>query len=338
MSVPRADFTATLMTNGKVLLAGGMTTTTADTATVDIFDPVTNSITPAAPMKSARNGHTATLLPNGRVLVVGGSAVPSGPALASAELYDPTSNTWTPVPSMSYGRVHHAAVLMVNGKVLVVGGTDAPTPVERFDPPTDTWTSVNIPSNNPRPSGPTATSLPEGRVMIVGGANGGAHTVNADIWIYDPSIGQLYVDHTFPQQGGTNWETATRLGDGKVLIAGGEDSTNPAGAVSTTFFYDPVADNAPDGPALNVGHCHHTATALKNGLVLVAGGRCGAQDSISVCELYDTRTNRWLAAGALQDARGYHVAVLLPNGRVLAAGGIYPGGTIAQTTELYSPA
>ncbi|HWW54259.1 MAG TPA: kelch repeat-containing protein [Acidimicrobiales bacterium] len=338
MSVPRADFTATLMTNGKVLLAGGETGATTDTPTVDIFDPVTNSITPAAGMKTARNGHTATLLPNGKVMVVGGTATPGGTALTSVEAYDPTSNTWSDLPSMSYGRVHHAAVLMVNGKVLVAGGTDAPTPVERYDPATNTWTSVAIPANDPRPSGPTATTLPGGRVMIVGGANGGAHTVNADVWIYDPATGQLTTDHAYPFQGGTNWATATLLGDGKVLVAGGEDSTNPAGAVATTYFFDPVADAAPDGPPMNVGHCHDTATMLKSGLVLVAGGRCGAQDSINVCELYDPRTNQWLTAGALQDARGFHVAVLLPDGRVLVAGGFYPGGSIAQTTELYKPA
>jgi hypothetical protein len=279
-------------------------------------------------------------LTNGKVLVLGGSASPGGPGLASAEVYEPKDNTWSSLPPMSVGRVHHAAVLLSSStlvKVLVAGGTPVPSPVEIYSWSVNAWTSVTIASNNPRPFGPTTTELADGRVMIVGGANGGARTVNADIWLYDPATGQVTFSRSFPQQGGTNWATATRLDEGRVLVAGGEDSTAPAGAVSTTFIYDPAADAAPAGAPMNVGHCHHTMTVLQNGLVLVAGGRCGNHDSINVSELYDPASQTWHAASPLQDPRGYHVAALLPDGRVVAAGGIYPGGTIAQTTEIYTP-
>ena len=74
MSVPRTEFAAVELMNGKVLLIGGKSWPTADTATVDIFDPAANTITAAASIKAARNGHSATLLPNGKVLVAGGDS------------------------------------------------------------------------------------------------------------------------------------------------------------------------------------------------------------------------------------------------------------------------
>lgn len=337
MTAPRADFAGTLLPNGKVLLVGGQTTAADDTATAEVFDPVTQSFTSVAPMKTPRNGHTATLLPNGKVLVVGGSGRPGGDGLASAEIYDPAANTWSPAASMSQPRVHHAAALMANGRVIVVGGNSSPGPVEIYDPGTNTWTSASLPSNEPRPFGPTATALAGGRVMMVGGANGSAQTVNGDVWFYDPATQQMSFDQWYPLRSGVNWATAAPLPNGQVLIAGGEDSTNPSGAESSTDLFDPVSDKFAIGPPMNVGHCHHTMTVLNSGLLLVAGGRCGNQDSIAVSELFDPTTMRWSAAGALQDPRGFHVAVLLPDGRVLACGGIFPGGTIANSTELYTP-
>jgi len=185
MSAPRADFTATVLPSGKVLLAGGLTSlNTPVTATADLFDPTTNGITPAAPMKSPRSGHTATLLPNGKVLLTGGGGAPGAPALASAELYDTASNTWSAAASMAYPRIHHTALLMWNGKVFVIGGSAQTAAAEVYDPGTNTWTTVAAPTNTPRPLGPTAIQLPEGHVIIVGGANGGAVTASSDCLLY----------------------------------------------------------------------------------------------------------------------------------------------------------
>lgn len=89
---------------------------------------------------------------------------------------------------------------------------------------------------------------------------------------------------------------------------------------------------------MSVAHCHHTMTTLKNGLILVAGGRCGTADSIATSELYDPATRKWWPAGDLQDPRGYQAAVMLADGRVLVAGGVFPGGWISGNTEIYIPA
>jgi hypothetical protein len=146
--------------------------------------------------------------------------------------------------------------------------------------------------------------------------------------------------------GGRNFATATLLGNGTLLFAGGQDSTSPAAALSTTDIYDVAMDGCTSancnsfsaGAPMSVGHCHHTMSTLKNGLILVAGGRCGSADAIAVSELYDPATKRWWPAADLQDPRGYHAAVVLADGRVLVAGGVFPAGAISQNTEIYTPA
>src|SRR6266516_555257 len=119
MSEARDGHTATLLANGKVLVAGG------NDATAELYDPATNGWSPAASMGQERSEPAAILLPNGKVLVAGGDFGPNPPAyLASAELYDPATNTWTPTGSMAVARRHPTATLLMDGRILVVGGSN----------------------------------------------------------------------------------------------------------------------------------------------------------------------------------------------------------------------
>ena len=102
--VPRFSHTATLLPNGKVLIAGGTHRNETIQATAEIYDPVTGRFVPAGTLVSARGfGSTATLLPNGKVLIAGGSCG-SSCFLATAELYDPGTGRFTPTGSMSTPR------------------------------------------------------------------------------------------------------------------------------------------------------------------------------------------------------------------------------------------
>ena len=125
MTTARVGHTATLLGNGKILIAGG------GVLTAELFDPTTGTFTKTGSMTTARDSHTATLLNDGTVLVTGGeyltSVFPFPCKLkfssASAELYDPTNGTFGYTGNMAAQRVFHTATLLTNGDVLVTGGT-----------------------------------------------------------------------------------------------------------------------------------------------------------------------------------------------------------------------
>ena len=178
MSVARADQTATVLADGRVLVAGGATVYYAlgqVHASAEIFDPQRNSWTTVASMDSARYTAAAVTINGGRqVLVAGGwdSTADLAPSLASAELYDVAGNTWTPVGSMSDGRGQFRMVLLTDGRALAVGGIDSTYNVlssaDLYDPGSQTWTGTG---RTPVPVfwGALA-ALPDDSVLIAGGA------------------------------------------------------------------------------------------------------------------------------------------------------------------------
>jgi hypothetical protein len=119
LGTARFRHTATLLPNGKILVAGG-DNSSGDLSSAELYDPASGTWTATGSLGTAREQHTATLLPSGKVLVAGGDN--SSGDLSSAELYDPVSGTWTATGSLGTAHERHTATLLPNGKVLVAGG------------------------------------------------------------------------------------------------------------------------------------------------------------------------------------------------------------------------
>jgi N-acetylneuraminic acid mutarotase len=325
LATARQDHTATLLPNGKVLVAGGYTggNNGVDLASAELYDPASGAWTATGSLALARSFHSATLLPNGEVLVVGGYS-----QISSAELYDPASGTWTATGSLAAGRYGHTATLLPNGKVLVTGGFsgtnfDVLSSAELYDPDSGTWTATA--SLATARAFHTATLLPDGRVLIAGGDTTSSGSL-ASAEMYDPMTG------TWSATGNLNaaraHHTATLLPNGKVLVAGGSNGFdnpenaevyNPAnGAWSNTFSLFPARGS-------------HTATLLPNGTVLVAGGfNNDTTTTFANAQLYNLANGSWTTTGDLGAARTYQTATLLSDGKVLVAGGV----NIANDTQV----
>ena len=326
MSVFRFGHTATLLPNGRVLVAGGGTDLPRGiTSSAELYDPSSNAWLTASSMSNTRTRHTATLLPNGKVLAAGGQegcTACAAPPAADAELYDPVANTWSAAASMSTAREGHTATLLPNGKVLVAGGhidntTNTNTSsAELFDPVSNTWSSAGTMSA--AREGHTATLLPNGKVLVAGGAD-----ATADL--YDP------VGNTWSPGGSMSTaraaHTATLLPNGKVLTAGGFDSS---GVTASAEVYDPVANTWAAAGSMSTARSDHTATLLPNGKVLAAGGSTTAGSAgAASAELYDAVADLWSPAGNMLHPHSSPTATLIPSGPVLVAS--------AGTAELYYP-
>jgi hypothetical protein len=186
MNTIRYCATATLLPNGKVLIAGGSYYTGETLATAELYDPVQKTFTLTGSMAAQREFHTATLLPNGQVLIVGGQG--SGGILASAELYNPATGLFTTMGAMDAGRRFHMAALLPNGKVLIAGGDyyNAPlTSSTLYDPVAETFTD-----SGKMATGRTEASmslLADGAVLVAGGYG---NLVTAELYTpQDPSPG-----------------------------------------------------------------------------------------------------------------------------------------------------
>src|SRR6266496_2370809 len=325
LGTARSDHTATLLSSGKVLVAGGQNGS-GKLDRAELYDPVAGTWSSTGRLDVARRFHTATLLPSGKVLVAGGQN-PS--YLNSAELYDPAMGTWTLTGSLGTARERHTATLLPSGKVLVAAGRGSGnvplSSAELYDPVAGTWTLTN-PLGNPR-SDHTATLLPSGQVLVAGG--GGTSGALSSAELYNPvagtwsNTGNLHVARA--------QHTATLLPSGKVLVAAGAGN----GYLSSAELYDPAMGRWTATGSLGTGRVDHTATLLPSGKVLVAGGN-NASSLFRGAQLYDPVAGTWSNTGDLNIARDSHTATLLPSGKVLVAAGRNP--FLVSSAELYDPA
>jgi hypothetical protein len=327
MTVARDGHTATLLLDGRVLIAGG------GSASAELYDPMSQTFTATGSMTVAQGARSATLLANsklpnyGKVLMAGGDDV-------IAELFDPTAGTFTATDSMVAPHLGQTATLLQNGQVLVAGGETARA--EIFNPSTGAFTATG--SMTVSRSGHTATLLPDGRVLIAGGVQDfGPGTVPiplgpgvASAELYDPVSGTF--TSTGSMSEGRSGHTATLLVDGTVLVTGTDN---------TAELFSPGTGTFSVVGELSTGF-RATATLRNDGTVLVAGG----QNTVSraTAQLFAPESGGFVATGSLITARDGHTATLLVDGTVLITGGTshmrmcHPGGPCSGSNAVLSSA
>ena len=284
-------------------------------------------------MTVPRGGHSATVLRDGRVLIVGGDTALDTDT-ASAEIFDPASNTFSPTGALNTPRHGHSATLLPDGRVLVIAGYNRPNgwlgDAEIYDPTTGQW-SVTQPIFA---HGVThiATLLKDGRVFVMAGSKqSGPSGPDDRVEIFDPQRNLWQV--AAPHENTDGGASATLLGDGRVLIAGG--TADPA-------IYDPVNDAWQPAGTLITPRSQAQMARLPDGRVLLVGGvpfSASGGPILSSVEIFDPRNIIWLQAAPLARARYNTAAVLLPDGRVMIVGGWETSNgyeaALLNTAEIY---
>jgi hypothetical protein len=266
------------------------------------FAPV--AATPTGDLIDSRFAASATVLANGQVLIVGGVANDNSTS-AEAELYDPATGGFTRTGSLSSGRAYHTATLLKDGRVLIAAGlgTDG-QPVaaaELYDPDSGRFSTTGT-MLQARYSC-TASVLPNGKVLMTGGGTTTLTSTNIDTAeLYDPATG------TFSATG------------------------------NVTRFYDPSIEKFFYKGKMIAARAKHSATVLRDGNVLIAGGEDAHGTAQASAEVYESASGKFLPAGSMKFTRREHRATLLPNGDVLITGGVDSQGQVLATAEIYSPA
>jgi N-acetylneuraminic acid mutarotase len=319
----RYSHTATLLKDGRVLVAGG--NDSAPLKSAQLYDPAANTWSSAGTMSLARTGQAAALLDSGKVLVAGGMAPDADPASStgaytrSAELYNPATNTWTATGDMAAARFQPTMTVLPDGRVLVAGGSggDAASPLasaEIYDPSTGSWDTV-APMSVARAMA-TATLLKDGKVLVAGGYDGTGELAGAEV--YDA------VHNTWSPTGsladGRDSATATELQNGDVLLAGGDGGDGHT--LASAEVYD--AGKGTWHAAASMAAARQTAAAalLDDGTVLVTGGDDAAAGTVlGSAEVYNPSEDAWSPAGSMAAPRKQHTLTVLNDGRALVVGG-----------------
>lgn len=301
----------------------------------------------------------AITLDDGRVLVVAGVVSGGSPGTYSAArraaLYDPDSDEWIEAASLHESRAQPSVSRLPDGSILVVGGyygrglelgskQSVRGSVERYYPAEDRWELVGELHGERRNH--TATVLPNGRVLVIGGAGPGIQSVRQPTAeVFDPATNtwEMVAEVSDTLIG----HAVTLLDDGRVLITGGtipldhwEADTGSGAPVASAWLLDPDTGQFDEIPSMAQPRARHTATRLPSGRVLVAGGSSepSFKGHTATAEIFDPQSGAWRSITPMTKTRVLHQAVALDaraQGAAVYIVGGYEDGDPAVNPEVF---
>jgi hypothetical protein len=331
MLEPRSGHSATLLPNGKVLIAGGMRRNQDFYSSAELYDPVTGKFTATGSMAVATVGNAAVLLQSGKVLVLGGWV--KGATTDLAEIYDPASGNFSEAGHMTMQRGRAEVVLLEDGDVLITGGQEHDGPggistAELYRAATGKFEAI-APMHFGRMAH-TTTVLNDGRVLIAGGMSekdGAVRTAE----IYDPSTKTFTV--TGQMLTARIKHCSGRLPDGRVLLAGGSVDGGWTHQLASAEIFDPTTGTFSDAAPLSDARFKlpYAAATLPGGRLLFAGGS-------RTLDIYDPTTGKFLTVSdQLPDVRHYMEETQLADGSVLLTGGYPDNDQATAAAWIYRP-
>jgi hypothetical protein len=300
MLTARRGHTATRLSDGRVLIAGGENSAGALNDS-EFYDPSAATFAAGANMGAARVDHSANLLADGRVLIAGGRS--GAVALATTEIFDPATGTFTSGPSMSVARAGHSATLFADGRVFVAGG-ESGGGAEIINVADGTSTAAG--SMSAARSFHSAALLQDGRVLVVGGRNAGGNELNSGEIFDTQAAAFSTIDSDLRvARAGAHLRV---LFDGKVQIIGGSND-------GSMEVYDPVFEGFG-------GYAH----------VLPESDPCVGLASHILASQTRAALFRAGHSDALFDRSGHTITEL--NGEALVLGGVNGGGAVLNSSAV----
>jgi hypothetical protein len=354
-----------------ILVAGGLTgmgdaskpdsritVEATDLRTAEIYDPASGKFQATESLVQPRVLYSETRLGDGTVLIAGGYDPTLGTPVATAEIFNPKTGKFASTKgAMTKRRAIHTATLLDDGEVLIVGGLvdngDTTTTAELYDPKTGKFTAtkgdVTIEGGV---AGHTATLIAgcgcarDGEVLIAGGFNGMAFnhqdgTVNGTS-LYDPATGKFSSAGLKTMVDDRQMHTATAIGKGRVLIAGGSygylivnakvlaGGGDGGGFRDSAEIFDPVTatftcvggetgtKTKSCKSSMTGARGGHSATLLSTGEVLLAGGLGQAKVQnvaeiplLKTAEIFDPKTDKFTAVGSMSVPHALHAAATI---------------------------
>lgn len=341
----RHGHTATLLNNGKVLVAGGKVLDEFQNS-AEIYDPATDKWTQTGYLHLERAQHTAALLPDGKVLVVG-SFSPNG-VLHQCEIFDPSTGIWTLTGHLNTQRALHNAALLDNGNVLVVSGSDGDennnfgrplllASCEIYNPATGQWSftgslneflmpTISLFSNSKYTA---VAKLQNGKVFFAG-YKYNAGLMDSSCEIYDPATGIWTPASTFQNPQSVNPLDLVLLKNGDVFLSHYAHDNKYNIYKPSSNSWDKVGNN------ISLTFHENSATLMDDGQVLMAGGyNAGGPTHFS--KVFNPESG--VAdndIGNIAD-RQWHAAIKLKDGTVLISGGLDDFSHAMKRCEIFVP-